>query len=104
LLTKQEIQTEWIKRLRSGTIKQNRNVMHAADGSQCVFGVLAEILFEHGMISREEHFNGYSYNGLVSIIPRELNSYAPAIRLLEMNEKQSFDKIADFIENTIKGD
>lgn len=62
-----ELKAEWVKRLRSGEIKQGKNVLHRVeDGTQCCLGVLCEIAFERGVVDRRiKSRNGSVSDGLV---------------------------------------
>lgn len=99
-----EIQAEWLKRLRSGKIKKNTNVLHSKDGSMCAIGVLCEILYEQGLVERLDLDSCYSYNNSVSLPTPVARHYMGNVRMMpiiNMNETSSFKKIADYIEGEL---
>lgn len=49
-MTPQEVQKQWIERLRSGRIPQTRAVLGYPNGRRCCLGVLCDIAVEQGVI------------------------------------------------------
>lgn len=49
-MTQKEARKEWIRRLRSGKIKQTKGVLGRPDGSRCCLGVACDIAVEAGII------------------------------------------------------
>lgn len=49
---KQEIKDEWLRRLRSGEIRQGQCLLHRRTGQQCCLGVLTEMAHEAGVVHR----------------------------------------------------
>jgi len=74
-MTKREIRTEWLKRLRSGEIQQTKEKLGSPEGSRCCLGVLCDIAVEQGVIEKPDVI-------LNTTIGKEVLSYAGASGIL----------------------
>jgi hypothetical protein len=116
-MTQQEARAEWIKRLRSGEIKQIRKVLGREDGSRCCLGVACDIAAEQGIVTKRLIFkngNIYAYNGHAEGVPlaaikffglsSEEGLYLKT-SLVEDNDSRrlTFAQIADIIESEPEG-
>ena len=80
---KEEIKKEWIKRLRSGAIKQGRKKLGHKDGARCCLGVLCDIAVEHGVVPTPSStcFGHLVYGGRYSeVLPPEVARWADVQR------------------------
>lgn len=118
--TQQQLRTEWIKRLRSGTYIQGQNHLKA-EGKHCCLGVACEILVEEGRLTTQE--TGYntgggtrslrtSFNGNGATLPDEVVAYFGmhdttgrhnlpgewALTALNDGQGKTFSEIADALE------
>jgi hypothetical protein len=78
---KQEIKKEWIKRLRSGKIKQTTRVLGRTDGSRCCLGVLCDIFVGHKLLKCVKRSGNtapleYGQEHELEILPREVLTLA----------------------------
>jgi hypothetical protein len=118
-MTRLEIRTEWLKRLRSGEIKQARASLGKVTGERCCLGVLCDMAVEEKIIpppkvcshSKDE----LSYKGEEGILPTVVKDWIGLFTadgmfdgddsidkvhcLTDLNDDgMPFDKIADVIE------
>jgi hypothetical protein len=112
-MTKQEIKTEWLKRLRSGDITQTQGVLGRTDGSRCCLGVLCDIAVEEKVVQKQvsPEISTITYNfnsGFLPEVVREwvgmTSSYGKiptkGTDLATINDSRGtpFSRIADIIE------
>jgi hypothetical protein len=117
-MTQQEARAEWIKRLRSGEIKQAKRVLGREDGSRCCLGVACDIAAEQGIVTKRLIFKNGSicaYNGHAEGVPLAaikffgLSSseglYLGVQSLANDNDSKylTFAQIADIIESEPEG-
>jgi hypothetical protein len=111
-MTKQEIKTEWLKRLRSGDITQTQRVLGRTDGSRCCLGVLCDIAVEEKVVQKQvsPEISRITYNFNSEFTPLTVMTWAwlnskdgsittKGTSLADINDSgTSFSTIADIIE------
>jgi hypothetical protein len=111
-MTKQEIKTEWLRRLRSGTIPQTRGALGRTDGSRCCLGVLCDIAVEEKVVETrvEAYTDTIIYDSFSGVTPLTVMTWAgmasragnittKGTSLGDINDSgTSFSTIADIIE------
>jgi hypothetical protein len=111
-MTKQEIKTEWLKRLRSGDITQTQGVLGRTDGSRCCLGVLCDIAVEEKVVETrvEAYTDTIIYDSFSEVTPLTVMTWAgmasragnittKGTSLGDINDSgTSFSTIADIIE------
>ena len=107
---KTELKQEWMKRLKSGIYEQGKRVLRNRDNKYCCLGVLCDIINPDGWKKGDPttlYFNGENYNGLNEDTRIKVGiTLDDHDKLIEMNDdfSDSFDKIADWIQDNIKED
>lgn len=113
-----EVKAKWLAALRSGEYKQGRGQLHTPGNTFCCLGVLCDLAFNEGVVTRREDGGGFSYGqgggplrnlGYPNYLPPEVQEWAgiptsnPGVswgkKLSEYNDEgESFEFIADLIE------
>lgn len=113
----EQVRKEWVRRLRSGTIKQTRGHLGRPSGSRCCLGVLCDMAVEAGIIDMEVDGSRAEFGGEEGLLlpevgqcagaeydcaedPRVTNSRGDSLRLTKLNDAshKTFKQIADYIE------
>lgn len=78
LKSKEAIRKEWVKRLRSGKIKQTQSQLGLVDGSRCCLGVLCDIAVENGVIPtpKQNYDQELVYGAKSELLPRKVRMWA----------------------------
>jgi hypothetical protein len=123
-----DIQKQWTDRLRSGDLVQGKGALHQGDGSLCCLGVLCEVAYEAGAVTRSQFTNAgqfhYGKYEEASVLPPEVIAWAgfpegsyeqlrnPSVTevegteqsLAELNDELewNFEQIADVIDQAVK--
>lgn len=75
----QVVKREWIDALRSGAYRQGRRALHTVIDQQdefCCLGVLCDLAFQAGVISRELNGGIYMYGDQGAELPLEVQQWA----------------------------
>lgn len=105
---KKEVAKLWVKELRSGYWKQEKNFLEHSE-HYCVFGVLANIAATFGICSHGGNKGIGFFDGEMLLVPesvkrwsglKSVDGYIPQLKftLIEYNERKNFKELANIIE------
>lgn len=89
-----EIRDKWVAALRSGKYKQGKHVLRTKDGNYCCLGVLKEI--EPDLSNAP-----WDYAGVEPFDPDILSFYDQACLARKNDAGETFNPIADWIEENV---
>jgi len=116
----QEARAEWVRRLRSGEIKQAKFVLGRTFGSRCCLGVACDIAVEAGIISKEIQQGIFdsrmAYDGEDKLLPSAVKHFFGLARpdggygvnmmnslSADNDNGKTFKEIADIIQSNPPG-
>jgi len=78
---KDEIKDKWIAALESGEFEQEQGALATVQGGHCALGVLCELAYREGVVTRKDEHNGvesvyYGYDDSYTCLPSSVVEWA----------------------------